>query len=141
MHSIPSAHILLFENGKVLLVKHQEGADHITGSYGIPGGRLNENETLKQTAVREFREETGLIVEENNLFEFPNNSYTADIKRKSGKTKRYTMNVFLVKDFKGELQSSSETIPEWIEINKISNLNLLPNVANAIHAAEIAKKK
>jgi len=135
MNSIPSAHILLFENGKVLLVKYGEDAEHLTGVYGIPGGRQNEKESLKETAVREFKEETGLEVKEDNLIIFPNNSYTADIKRKNGEIKRYTMSVFLIRDYKGELRSTFETIPEWISVDKVSNYDLLPNVQNAIEAA------
>ena len=51
MKPIPTAHVLLFQNGKVLLVRHEEGAGHLTGTYGIPGGRQSQNETLKETAV------------------------------------------------------------------------------------------
>lgn len=135
MNPILSAHILLFQDNNVLLVKHGEAAEHINGVYGIPGVRQNLNESLKETAVREFAEETGLVVKENELIEFPDNSYTADIQRKGGITKRYTMTVFLGRSYQGQLQSSSETTPEWISLEKISALNLLPNVENAIQAA------
>jgi 8-oxo-dGTP diphosphatase len=135
MNPILSAHILLFQDNNVLLVKHGEAAEHINGVYGIPGGRQNLNESLKETAVREFAEETGLVIKENELIEFPDNSYTADIQRKGGTTKRYTMMVFLGRSYQGQLQSSSETTPEWIRLEKISALNLLPNVENAIQAA------
>jgi len=37
MQPILSAHILIFNQDKVLLVKHEEGAGHINGVYGIPG--------------------------------------------------------------------------------------------------------
>ncbi|HUD09376.1 MAG TPA: NUDIX domain-containing protein [Patescibacteria group bacterium] len=134
MNPTLTAHVLLFKDNKVLLVRHGEAASHITGTYGIPGGRQEPNETLKQTAVREFGEETGLKIQENDLIEFPNNEYTADLQRKGGEIKRFTMHVFLVKEYQSELKSSAETFPEWIDLDKVSTLNLLPNVENAIQA-------
>ena len=44
------------------------------------------------------------------------------------------MHVFLVKEYQSELKSSAETFPEWIDLDKVSTLNLLPNVENAIQA-------
>jgi len=132
MKAILSAHILVFKNSQVLLVRHEKGADHLTGVYGIPGGRINENENFVNAAIRELKEETGLIVDKADLQEFPNNQYTADIKRKDGTTKKFTMAVYFSSKFKGGLRRSSETEPEWIKLSKLYKYNLLPNVKNAI---------
>lgn len=134
--AIITAHILIFQGDSILLVRHNESAGHVTGTYGIPGGHVEENESLKQAAVGEFEEETGLIVQENELSSFPRSEYTADIKRKDGTTKRYTMHIFLAQKFEGDLKSDYETTPEWINLDSLDSVNLLPNVKNAILAAQ-----
>ncbi len=50
---------LVFRNGRVLLVRDR-GQD----AFSLPGGRRNKGEALQTTAVRELREELGLIAEE-----------------------------------------------------------------------------
>ena len=135
MNVILSAHVLVFKKNQVLLVRHEKGAGHLTGVYGIPGGRINENENFINAASRELKEETGLIVEINDLREFPNNRYTALIKRKDGTTKKFTMTVFFTDKFSEKLKKYSETTPKWIFISQLSKINLLPNVKKAIFDA------
>lgn len=48
---------IVFNNGKVLLVKHQKG--HV----GFPKGHPEENETDMEAAIREVKEETNIDVE------------------------------------------------------------------------------
>jgi len=45
------------ENNQVLMVHNKD-----TNSWSLPGGCVEENETLEQAAIREAKEETGLIV-------------------------------------------------------------------------------
>ena len=49
---------VIIENGKLIVSKH--GKDDF---YKIPGGRVEEGESLEKTCVREFFEETGLECE------------------------------------------------------------------------------
>lgn len=48
-------------SGKILMVSRKNG------KFGLPGGKVEEGETLKEACVRELREETGLIEEQCNL--------------------------------------------------------------------------
>ncbi len=135
MNPIPTAHVLLFHNGKVLIVKHAEAAGHLNGVYGIPGGRLNPGETLEDAAVRELQEETGLIVQKQNLRTYPNNSYTADIIRKNSQMEKFTMTVFVAEKFTGEMKAAPETHPVWVDVDRLYLYNLLPNVEKAVNEA------
>jgi 8-oxo-dGTP diphosphatase len=52
--------VVLDDAGRLLLIKR--GHPPSAGRWSIPGGRVEEGETLEQAAVREAREETGLDV-------------------------------------------------------------------------------
>jgi len=56
---------IIIADGHVLLVKR--GHPPLAGEWSIPGGLLEVGETLRQAAVREAREETGLVVETADL--------------------------------------------------------------------------
>lgn len=129
---IESAHIIVFRQGKVLLVRHGVASGHITGVYGLPGGRMNPHEDKTSAVVREFKEETGYQLKKQDLISYPQNQYTADIERKDEGLKRFTMTVFLAKKFQGSLQGTDETKPQWIKIDDLNSYHLLPNVEKAI---------
>ena len=50
--------ILQNNDNKIMLVKRRD-----VSFWDLPGGRRDSNETIEDCAVREFREETGYIVE------------------------------------------------------------------------------
>ncbi|MDO8269761.1 MAG: NUDIX hydrolase [Candidatus Levybacteria bacterium] len=131
LKTIPTVGVIAISESRVLLVRHEEGAGHITGVYGLPAGRINNDESEQQAAAREFHEETGLYAKDIDFKEFRNNYYIADIPRKDGTIKRFGWRVFKVQNFFGELLASDETTPEWIEIEKLDKLEkekrLLPN--------------
>jgi 8-oxo-dGTP diphosphatase len=55
-----AAGVLIIQHGLVLGFKHL--SKH-TGSIGVPGGKLEGNETAAEAAIRECLEETGYFVE------------------------------------------------------------------------------
>jgi 8-oxo-dGTP diphosphatase len=132
---IPSVGIVAFKDQQVLLVRHGETAGHITGMYGLPGGRFEEGETAIQAAKREFEEETQLVVAEGGLISFPENMFFAKILRKDGTIKEFSFEIFLCTNFSGEISGTEETQPEWVDINKMNQLNLLPNIKEAVQKA------
>src|SRR6266481_1287073 len=56
---------IMIENDRVLLVKRAHPP--IQGQWSIPGGVLEVGELVREAAIREAREETGLIVEPGEL--------------------------------------------------------------------------
>lgn len=131
MDRIHTVGALAFNDNKVLLVRHGEAAQHLTGVYGLPGGRLDEGESLLDGAAREFQEETGLIPDKTSMQQLPT-VYQADLPRKDVEILKTYWNVFVIGRYSGELIKSDETEPEWVEISEVSKLNLLPNVQSAI---------
>ncbi|TQR15546.1 NUDIX hydrolase [Psychrobacillus soli] len=67
MKRVDVAYVLLFDElkQKVLMVKNKgTGASY----YTLPGGAVEKGETLKEAAVREVKEETGLDAEVDGIF-------------------------------------------------------------------------
>jgi ADP-ribose pyrophosphatase YjhB (NUDIX family) len=124
--------IIVFRNDQVLLVRHGEKSSHLVDSCGLPGGRKDKEESEKETAVRETFEETGLTIKTTNLHEFPNNIFSAFIKRKIGPSGIFTMKVFMTTKFTSTLKKSGETEPIWIKISELNTYDLLPNVEKAV---------
>ena len=60
-------HVLLERDGRVLLMR-RAGTGFFDGLYSLPGGHVEEGESLRRTAVREMREELGIGVAESALW-------------------------------------------------------------------------
>lgn len=130
MSTIPSVGVLIIQNGKVLLVRHGEAAGHVNGAYGIPAGRINAGESLVDAAIRELREETGLVADAADLVLIPK-EWSALIQRKDG-AKQFSVQVFLCSRYRGEVTASPEGTPEWIAVSEIEKYALLPNMKEII---------
>lgn len=59
-------HVLVERAGCVLLMR-RAGTGFFDGLYSLPGGHVEAGESLQEAAVREMREETGLIVPAGGL--------------------------------------------------------------------------
>ena len=59
--------VVVWKKDNFLLI--QRGKDPRYGQWSIPGGRQEIGETLKETAIREIREETGLEINVTNFLE------------------------------------------------------------------------
>jgi|SRR3989338_2288782 len=130
---VPSVGIVVLRGNEVLVVRHEEGASHLTGSIGLPGGRVGQGETRTQAAVRELREETGLETSESSMTQLPTTHHAA-IPSKNG-LRNFEWTVFVCKKYTGALKDSEETCPFWVKSGEIQKLNTLPNVRDAIKEA------
>ncbi len=136
---IPSVGVVAIRDDEVLLVKELEGSGHISGVFGLPSGRVNDDETEQEAAAREFHEETGLNAKVVDFREFKNNYFVADIPRKDGTIKTFGWRGFKVQNFYGQLSGNDETHPYWVDLDKLKTLDkkklLLPNVIEIVNNA------
>jgi 8-oxo-dGTP diphosphatase len=63
---IPAALAVVVRQGQVLLVRRANPPDQ--GRWGFPGGRIQAGESIGAAALRELREETGLLAEAGPAF-------------------------------------------------------------------------
>jgi 8-oxo-dGTP pyrophosphatase MutT (NUDIX family) len=82
------------------------------------GGKVHENETITEAAVRELEEEAGITAKAGDLkkvaeidFFFP------DVPKEKGWDQ--TVHVYFLKKWKGEPAETEEMKPEWHMIKKI----------------------
>ncbi len=109
----------LIRNNKVVVTKYKVG-NIKEGYYDIPGGKIEEGETPEETAKREFREETGMIVK--------------NLKRRGTIVTEYpdrifTFETFVTDTYEGEPKEFEENTSEWIEIDELLKKDkLLSNI-------------
>jgi hypothetical protein len=132
---IPSVGIIIFnsQKTKVLLERHGNASLNIKGKIGFPGGQILNREHV-DVALTKLYQESGLLANRNDLIELPF-EYTAFIDRADGTRREFSMVNYLCTKWKGELVETEEDKPFWADISSIDSLDLLPNVAKAVHDA------
>ncbi len=113
--------VMILKEGKVLLGHRHENPEkassllHGEGTWTMPGGKLHFQEKLKEGAVREVFEETGIKVKGLEAISISN-----DIVQDA----HFVTIGFLCKDFEGEAKvMEPDEITEW----KWFDLNNLPS--------------
>jgi 8-oxo-dGTP diphosphatase len=106
------------QSGKTLMVHRVKKANDMhLGKWNGLGGKLEPGETPEECAVREIREESGLIARHlifKGLITFPGFANDEDW---------YTF-VYLIDAFEGDLIDSPEGNLMWIENSRLFELNL-----------------
>jgi ADP-ribose pyrophosphatase YjhB (NUDIX family) len=120
--------VVLLEGDALLLVEHRKGD---RGYWLLPGGGLEHGETFFDCAVREVREETGLVVEPERVV------YLSEAIAPGGG--RHIVNVFV----KARRVEGSLALPEddiiaavrWVPLAELPGLVMYPAIADALLAS------
>jgi 8-oxo-dGTP diphosphatase len=119
---------IIVEEGRVVLIKR--GHPPLLGEWSIPGGMLELSETVREAAVREAQEETGLIVEATELL----GVFDRIVRDDDGRTLyHYVLIDFLCHRISGELKASGDADDaRWFTREEVSKLPLPKDTAEVI---------
>lgn len=102
---VPAASgVVQTEAGGILLIRRSDNR-----LWSIPGGTMELGETIRQTAVREIKEETGLDVEVNRLIGIYSNPRHV-IEFSDGEVRQQFSVCFACRVVGGELATSAESL-------------------------------
>lgn len=105
------------KNKTLMLFRNKKPNDYHEGKWNGLGGKFEQGETPEECAVREVREESGLLIKNpklHGIITFP---------MFDGKKDWYVF-MFTANEFDGELIDSKEGKLEWIPDEKLMDLNL-----------------
>lgn len=113
---------------RVVLVKRAHPP--IQGQWSIPGGVLEVGELVREAAIREAREETGLIVEPGELL----GVYDRILRTPEQRVQyHYVLVDFLCRPVGGELRAASDAAEvRWFKRDELPPLNLAEDTQDVI---------
>ena len=119
---------IIVEGDRVVLVKR--GHPPLAGEWSIPGGVLEVGETLREAAVREAMEETGLTVEPGELL----GVFDRVLRDSDGRTRyHYVLIDFLCRRISGEPHAAGDAEEaRWFTRDEIKQLSLAKDTAEVI---------
>ena len=119
---------IVIEGDRVLLVKRAHPP--IQGQWSIPGGVLEVGEMVREAAVREAREETGLMVEPGELL----GVYDRILRDPEQRVQyHYVLIDFLCRVVGGELLAASDAAEvRWFRREELSALRLAEDTLEVI---------
>jgi 8-oxo-dGTP diphosphatase len=119
---------IIIEDSRVLLVKRAHPP--LEAQWSIPGGVLEVGELVREAAIREAREETGLIVEPEALL----GVYDRILRNAEQRVQyHYVLIDFFCRRVGGELKAASDAAEvRWFPREELPPLNLADDTLDVI---------
>ena len=119
---------VIIENARVLLVKRAHPP--LEAQWSIPGGVLEVGEMVREAAIREVREETGLIVEAGDLL----GVYDRVLRNAEQRVQyHYVLIDFLCRRVAGDLAAASDAAEvRWFRREELPGLKLAEDTLDVI---------
>lgn len=109
---------IVHQGDKVLLGMKKRGFG--AGKWNGFGGKVHDNETVEEAALRELKEEAGIVpqsLEQRGLFTFTF----------EGEPDELEVPLFCVTEFTGEPRESEEMKPQWFGVDEIPFSEMWPD--------------
>ncbi len=131
---LPRCLSFLLRQGQVLLIRIAEDRGPWSGLLNGVGGHIERGEDPRSAALREIKEETGLILSPSSLY--LSGVVTIDVGNPPG----VGLFIFVGETETSEVHSSGEGTPEWIDLDDFEKQKLvedlpalLPRVIKSYH--------
>lgn len=113
--------LCLIQNGDEYLLQDRVKEDW--KGYTLPGGHIENGESVVDAVIREMKEETGLTILNPRL---------CGVKQFPIKNGRYIVFLFQADRFEGEVVSSNEGSMHWISKNKLSDIDTVEDLGELL---------
>ena len=117
---------LIYDDDRIL-VEEKKGTNH-DGGLVFPGGHIEPGESLKDSVIREMKEETGLDIID------PKPCGYKDWIREDGT--RYIVLLYKTNKFTGNLHTSEEGRVFWLDRKDVDKANLIWNMRELLQIFE-----
>ncbi len=110
----------LIKDNRVLLAKKKRGFG--VGKWNGVGGKINPGENIEETALRELKEEIGILASIRDL-------ESMGLIRFRSENKEYNWNshLFFLKNWEGNPSESEEIYPDWYSYDSIPYELMFPD--------------
>ncbi|HHT91046.1 MAG: (deoxy)nucleoside triphosphate pyrophosphohydrolase [Bacillota bacterium] len=110
---LPVMAAIIQQGDQVLLCQRKEGA--LAGKWEFPGGKIEDGETPEECLVREIREELGITIEVDHIFQAVHSHYEHG---------DFLVIGYLAKHVAGEISLRVHSDCKWVELDKLDNFDL-----------------
>jgi 8-oxo-dGTP diphosphatase len=134
-HTSVRAYGVLVVEGRVALVR-SSNPNHVPPLWWLPGGGIDFGESPEDTLVREFHEETGLVVAGPRLL-----NVSSDLRRRDNGDKIHTVRIVYLVDLAGgemrhEIHGTTDHAG-WFALEEVGAMNLADYARGAIELAQL----
>jgi 8-oxo-dGTP diphosphatase len=133
-HTSVRSYGILIDNDRVALVR-SSNPRHVPPLWWLPGGGIDFGEAPEDTLIREFLEETGLVVDTPQLLDV-----TSDVRRRDNGDKIHTVRIiFSVNLVGGELHHEVHGTTDhaaWFDLMDLETMNVADYARAAIMSAQ-----
>lgn len=124
---IPAVYAILEKDEKILLMRRYD-TGYQDGNYSLPAGHLDGTETLKKALIREVMEETGVLIDKQDL-------ELAHVVNRNAKDGERIDFFFVIRNWQGEpkiMESNKCDEMKWVLKNELPE-NMAPEVKQAVN--------
>lgn len=97
--------------------------------FNLPGGKVEKEETYKEAAIRELKEETGIEVKTHLVYPLL-----------TGVFDQYLVQTFYTESWKGEINTKEEGIVKWLPLYHLTKSKTWPKYNSQVYFSYLIER-